>query len=209
MRLYVVRDPGSDGWTVRVRSSVRPGIGMDRPYSSRDSTAAKRSGSLRVQTKEAGRDTNCARSLPSEHFSSSSLPRSGQPGHKASSKAMRCDGMRGSLPPSLRPSMRYHAENNKAQAERVRQLQALHESWLAYRTAAPTTARRGREWSGVAPSLPAARSFFQAKREEVGNRRKRARTRTEEAEVGWGQGSGKSSKRCRSTSAPPYQNLPL
>ena len=80
---------------------------------------------LRVQTKDAataaaGRVTNCARSLLSEHFSSSY--RSGQPGHKASSNAMRCAA----------PSMRYHAENNKAQAERVRQLQALHESWLAY-----------------------------------------------------------------------------
>ena len=48
---------------------------------------------LRVQTKDAataaaGRVTNCARSLLSEHFSSSY--RSGQPGHKASSNAMRC-----------------------------------------------------------------------------------------------------------------------
>ena len=78
----------------------RPGIGMDRPYSSRDSAAAaKRSGSLRVQTKEAGRDTNCARSLPSEHFSSSCSLAVGSRDIKRHPR--RCEGMRGSLPASL------------------------------------------------------------------------------------------------------------
>ena len=82
--------------------------------------------------------------------------------------------------------MRYHAENNKAQAERVRQLQALHESWLAYRTAdRPRHARRAREWSGVAPSLPAARSFFQAKREGSG----KSKEASADGRAGGGMGS--------------------
>ena len=90
----------------RSRSSsvrVRPGIGMDRPYSSRDSApaAAKRSGPLFVQTKEAGRDTNCARSLPKEHFSSSCALAVGSRDIKRHPR--RCDaiGWDARLPPSL------------------------------------------------------------------------------------------------------------
>ena len=82
--------------------------------------------------------------------------------------------------------MRYHAENNKAQAERVRQLQALHESWLAYRTA--DHGMHGERESGVEslpPSLPAARSFFQAKREGSG----KSKEASADGRAGGGMGS--------------------
>ena len=57
--------------------------------------------------------------------------------------------------------MRYHAENNKAQAERVRQLQALHESWLAYHTDPPTHREKEGESERKRRSLL---SLLQAKR---------------------------------------------
>ena len=151
----------------------RPGIGMDRPYSSRDSLSdrarcafkQRRPGEIQIvqDLSRANISLPPARSLAVGSRDIKRHPR-------------RCDA-RGCAAPSLPPSsMRYHAENNKAQAERVRQLQALHESWLAYRTA--DHGMHGERESGVEslPPSPLLAPSFKRRGKEVGNRRKRART---------------------------------
>ena len=180
----------------------RPGIGMDRPYSSRDSLSDRARYSLRVQTKEAGRDTNCARSLPSEHFSSSCSLAVGSRDIKRHPR--RCEGMRGSL---LHPcDITQRTTKLKLRGSDNCRHYTNHGSHTEPPTTACTASERV-EWSRSLPPSPLLAPSFKRRGKEVGNRRKRART--DEPEVGWGQGSGKSSRRCRSTSAPPYQILPL
>ena len=152
----------------------RPGIGMDRPYSSRDSAAAvKRSGSLRVQTKEAGRDTNCARSLPSEHFSSSCSLAVGSRDIKRHPR--RCDARGCAAPSLLRPcDITQRTTKLKLRGSDNCRHYTNHGSHTEPPTTACTASERV-EWSRSLPPSPLLAPSFKRRGKEVGNRRKRAR----------------------------------